>query len=142
MSDFHLEVNQQYGTFEIPIMAPILLLAGDVGQLQHYNEYLSFLDRQCRNFDLVYLVLGNHEFYRTSRENGLRLVRRLEQEESLRSRLRILHRDRVDILDKVSILGYTLHSNIRDENRTVIASKVKDFNMIEGWTVQDHVEEH
>lgn len=105
MSDLHLEVNRQYGTFEIPVMAPVLLLAGDVGQLQHYNEYLSFLHRQCRNFDLVYLVLGNHEFYGTSRENGLRLAKRLEQEECLRGRLKILHRDRVDILDKVSILG-------------------------------------
>ena len=142
MSDLHLEVNRQYGTFDIPVLAPVLLLAGDVGQLQHYDDYLSFLERQCRNFDLICLVLGNHEFYGTSRENGLRLARRLEQEASLRGRLRILSRDRVDILDKVSILGCTLHSNIRDENRTVIAAKVKDFVKIEGWTVQDHVEEH
>ena len=142
MSDLHLEVNHQYKTFDIPVLAPILLLAGDVGQLQHYDDYLAFLDRQCHNFDLVCLVLGNHEFYGTSRENGLRLARKLEQEDKLDGRLKILSRDRVDVLDKVSILGCTLHSNIRDENQTVISAKVKDFIRIEGWTVQDHIEEH
>ncbi|KAK7605630.1 hypothetical protein BKA81DRAFT_226280 [Phyllosticta paracitricarpa] len=57
VSDLHLEVGQQYSSFDIPASAPHLILAGD------YDAYLGFLRRQTEQFETVFLVLGNHEFY-------------------------------------------------------------------------------
>lgn len=33
LSDLHLEINQEYLSFEIPVCAEHLVLAGDVGRL-------------------------------------------------------------------------------------------------------------
>lgn len=53
-SDLHLEVGQQYSSILIPASTPYLVLAGDIGRLA---DYLT----QIEQFELVFLVLGNHE---------------------------------------------------------------------------------
>ncbi|OJD20184.1 hypothetical protein ACJ73_08483 [Blastomyces percursus] len=126
MSDLHLEVGQQYTTFDITPHATCLILAGDVGQLK---------------FVQVYLVLGNHEFFGTSREEGLRLADRLQQEPGLKNKLVLMNRKRVDI-EEVTLLGCTLHSHIPPEAEEVVRSKVNDFRRIADWTVSDHTAEH
>src|SRR3954465_12501273 len=78
LSDLHLEVGQQYGSFKIPPAAPYLILAGDIGRLIDYDAYLGFLAIQTTNFDKVFLVLGNHEFYSLSFTTGLVQARKLE----------------------------------------------------------------
>ncbi|EGX95922.1 Ser/Thr protein phosphatase [Cordyceps militaris CM01] len=66
LSDLHLEIGSQYGSFTFPATAPYLLLAGDVGRLVDYDGYLGFLAAQTARYDAVLLVLGNHEFYQLS----------------------------------------------------------------------------
>ena len=147
LSDLHLEVGQQYSLFDFPRAAPYLILAGDIGRLSSdYSAYLSFLStRCCSRFDYVFLVLGNHEFYGSSHDEVLDIaLSKLEREPILRGRLMVLHRRRVDIpgID-VTILGCTLHSRISPgAAREAVQSKVKDFQRIEGWTVDDHNAEH
>lgn len=70
LSDLHLEVDQQYTSFELPVCANHLILAGDIGRLTDYNGYLHFLQRQVELFGTVFLVLGNREFYKDSFEYG------------------------------------------------------------------------
>lgn len=145
VSDLHLEVYKsdpdQYLHFEIPPKAPYLILAGDIGLLvPHYTRYLSFLRRQTEVFEHVFLVLGNHEFYRTSRAEGLLAAEKMEEE--LQSRLTVLNRKRVDFVDGVTILGVTLHSMISEDNKEHIQRCVNDFHLIGGWTVEDHNREH
>ena len=142
LSDLHLELGQQYSHFHIPASAPYLILAGDIGNLCHYQSYLDFLRRQCDNFRQVFLVLGNHEFYGISRNEGLRLAALLEQEAALQGKLKILNRTRADISSDVVILGCTLQSCISPSSRAVIECKVKDFKRIQQWTVDDHNAEH
>jgi len=142
MSDLHLEAANEYSDFQIPATAPYLVLAGDVGRLQDYQNYLRFLQRQCDKFEMVLLVLGNHEFYGLSRSEGLALATKLEGEDILDGKLKILHRRRVDISPSITILGCTLHSHIRPENEDFIGQKVRDFQRIRDWTVQDHNNEH
>jgi Calcineurin-like phosphoesterase len=142
LSDLHLELGQQYSHFHIPASAPYLILAGDIGNLCHYQLYLDFLRRQCENFRQVFLVLGNHEFYGISRNEGLRLAALLEQEAALQGKLKILNRTRVDMFSDVVILGCTLQSCISPGSRAIIECKVKDFKRIQQWTVDDHNAEH
>lgn len=142
LSDLHLEVGDQYQSFHVPVQAPFLILAGDIGRLQDYDKYLSFIAKQCASFDAVYLVLGNHEFYGISRSDGLACAHRLENDEKTMGRLKVLHRRRLDIGPSLCILGCTLQSHIRPENRTAVEQRVKDFQKILNWTVDLHNEEH
>ena len=141
LSDLHLELGQQYSNFHIPASAPYLILAGDIGKLCDYQLYLDFLQQQCKSFRQVFLVLGNHEFYGISRNEGLRLAASLEQESAVQGKLRVLNRTRADI-DDVVILGCTLQSSISPGSRPIVERKVSDFKRIQQWTVDDHNAEH
>lgn len=148
MSDLHLEFSaptennpDQYLYFEIPPKAPYLILAGDIGLLvPHYSRYLAFLRRQTEAFEHVFLVLGNHEFYRASRAEGLLAAEKMEEE--LQGRLTVLNRKRVDLDGGVTVLGATLHSMILKDRKEQIERCVSDFRTIGGWTVEDHNREH
>ena len=143
LSDLHLEINQQYPSFEIPVSANSLILAGDVGRLADYDGYLELLRTQTERFETVFLVLGNHEFYKESLTTGLEKAKQLEQEPSLNGRLILLHQRRYDIPDShVTIIGCTLCSEIPNEARDIVRSKIQDFRHIQDWTVDDHNAAH
>lgn len=143
MSDLHLEVSNEYSTFSIPNAAPFLILAGDIGRLADYESFLVFIRAQCRQFSRVFWVLGNHEFYGLSRNEGLRRAACLEQEPDLFGRLTVLNRTRVTLEDYgITILGCTLHSMIPPEAEEVVRGRVKDFQRIENWTIASHNSEH
>lgn len=143
LSDLHLEINQQYSTYEFPVCAKHLILAGDVGRLADYDDYREFLRKQTDRFELVVLVLGNHEFYNMSFAAGLERARQLEREPSLNGRLILLHQKRYDVPgSRVTILGCTLWSKVPPESRDIVQSKIKDFQKIEDWAVDDHNAAH
>lgn len=143
MSDLHLEAFDLYDSFEIPRVAPILLLAGDVGRLGSYDKLLRFFQRQCNVFERVLYVLGNHEHYGLTRQRCLELAKQLEEESSLMGRLTLLDRTRVDLDDGITLLGCTLWSHVPDQSKDVVSTKISDFKgHISGWTVDDHNCEH
>jgi Calcineurin-like phosphoesterase len=142
LSDLHLEVGQQYRTFLISVHAPNLILAGDIGRLQDYEPLLHFLERQCANFERVFYVLGNHEFYGVSHDEGLQLADKLSQEACLQGHLHLLNRSRVDIPTNISVIGCTLQSRISTASRSIVQSRINDFTRISNWTVDDHNAEH
>ena len=144
MSDLHLEVGQQYADFAVPVEAPYLILAGDIGRLKDYQPYLEFLRRQCDVFSEVFLVLGNHEFFGTNYTEGIRLANCLEKEPCCAGKLHVLNRNRVDlsISSGITILGCTLWSKISPDVRSMVEMRVNDFKRIDNWTVDDHNFEH
>lgn len=143
LSDLHLELGQQYSDFRIPVRADSLVLAGDIGRLQDYQPFLEFLQIQCHNFQHVFLILGNHEFYGITREEGLQLAMKLTQESVLQGRLIWREHSRFDFFEEnVTLLGCTLHSHISQNSRDIVQSKVKDFSRILEWTVDKHNQCH
>ncbi|KAM5486563.1 hypothetical protein MaudMau93_004905 [Microsporum audouinii] len=141
MSDLHLEVGQQYANFHIEQRATRLILAGDIGRLADYNVFRDFLYIQCENFEAVYLVLGNHEFFGVSRQEGLRLADKLQEEPQMKGRLVIMNQRRVDIED-ITLLGCTLHSHVPTESEQIVRHKINDFRRIMDWSVASHNAEH
>ncbi|KAF8422451.1 hypothetical protein EV426DRAFT_605800 [Tirmania nivea] len=134
--------GMSYEIFPIPqTSAPYLLLAGDIGNLSHYPQYLAFLRIQAEKFNHIYLVLGNHEFYHLSggHAEGLALAAQLETE--LDGKLTVLSRTRVDLVNEgVTVLGCTLWSRITYEQKERISGAVSDFRgRIKGkWGVEEH----
>jgi hypothetical protein len=139
----HLELNHQYQSFTFPVTAPILLLAGDVGRLVDYDAYLHFLTAQTARYETVLLVLGNHEFFGGTYEQGLASARRLETEPALNGRLVLMHRRRWACHKSgTTVLGCTLWSNVPADKADVVASKVGDYKRIDGWTTDLHNKLH
>lgn len=69
MSDLHLEIERgdelDYDKFDIPPLAPILALLGDIGVVAD-GRLFSFVRKQLEKFETVLYVLGNHESYRST----------------------------------------------------------------------------
>ncbi|KAL4945756.1 hypothetical protein BDV06DRAFT_8808 [Aspergillus oleicola] len=143
LSDLHLEIGQQYSSFKIPVCAKHLVLAGDVGRLVDYDNYRTFLKQQTEQFELVFLVLGNHEFYNDTFVAGLERAQQLEKEPCMNGRLVLLNQRRFDIPESsVTVLGCSLWSQIPDESRDMVRMKIQDFEKIKGWNVDDHNAAH
>lgn len=148
MSDLHLEVGQQYLSFDFARTAPNLILAGDIGRLIDYDKgYLAFLQKQTARYEHVFLVLGNHEFYGTSFAAGVARARQLETEPSLAGKLVLLHRnkfvfEKAESGEVVAILGCPLWSHIPGEAARAVGAVVSDFKKIDGWTIETHNAAH
>ncbi|KAI1439489.1 Metallo-dependent phosphatase-like protein [Annulohypoxylon stygium] len=143
LSDLHLELNQQYWTYSIPVSAPFLILGGDIGRLIDYDGYVNFVLAQVSRYQKVFLVLGNHEFYGLSYDSGIEEARRLAQEPRLAGKLVLLNRTRWDDPDSdLTLLGCTLWSEIPDRDCDIVKSRISDFRMIREWNTQKHNEAH
>lgn len=137
MSDLHLERIKYKYTFDKA--GPILILAGDIGRFCDYEPYRDFLEEQCARYDAVILIAGNHEFYGSSREQGLEAAKRLMAEPSMHGRLHFLNRGRFDVpATDVTLLGCTLHSHIAPDYTRL----TNDFERIQNWRVATHNAEH
>ncbi|OQO12577.1 hypothetical protein B0A48_02039 [Cryoendolithus antarcticus] len=139
MSDFHLErIDYRY---EIIKAAPLLVLAVDIGCFCHYDRYCNFLSQQCdpSAFDTVLLIAGNHEFYGSSRDEGLEAAERFINEPCMNGKLHFLDRGRFDVPESnVTVLGCTSHSLIPPDYTRL----TNDFQHIKGWRVRMHNSEH
>ncbi len=155
MSDLHLESRNEVRDAGDPGGGAVLVLAGDIGNLtdegQQYDAYVSFLERQTRNFERVFLVLGNHDFYGTAAvaEGGpsqSETARRLAGEARLAGRLTVLDRKRWDMDDQagspVTVLGCTLWTHIPTHVAAQVVRFVPDYRSIAGWTVETNNAAH
>lgn len=143
MSDLHLEVGQQYLTFHFDVAAPSLILAGDIGRLIDYEGYTSFLQKQTARYERLFLVLGNHEFYGLSFEDGLERAKELEKEPALEGKLILLQQKKFAFDDDGTvILGCSLWSFIPGDSAPAVVAVVNDFKKIEGWSIEKHNTAH
>jgi hypothetical protein len=61
-SDVHLEFDKHADKFTIEAKAPYLALLGDIGR-PHKDTYFNLLNRVSSDFDEVFVIAGNHEYY-------------------------------------------------------------------------------
>lgn len=62
LSDVHLEMRGSLPAPEVPVAAPVLVLAGDIGD-PRLVSYRAFLRACGEGRERVFLVAGNHEYY-------------------------------------------------------------------------------
>lgn len=147
VSDLHLEIPSAYDVFQIPPEAPYLALLGDIG-LVNNDGFLSFIEAQLRKFQIVFLLLGNHEPWHSTWVKTKEKVRQFSDAVERRrstgdlGAFVFLDQTRYDISPDITILGCTLYSQISTQHRERISFGVKDFYYIENWTVEDHNAAH
>ena len=138
MSDLHLE-RDNYAGLQVEPLAPYLLLVGDIGRFVDFEQYRDFLATQCAQFERVLLVAGNHEFYGSSRQEGLAAAEQIVHDPAMSGKLLFMNRGRFNIpTSSITILGCTLHSYIAPDHTKLS----NDFERIRDWRVADHNEEH
>jgi hypothetical protein len=146
LSDLHLDHESQYLTFHIPVSAPFLILAGNIGRLIDYEHYLSFLIRRCNLHEKVFLVLGALEFHGIGWMDGLQLAHKMEKDPVTKGRLEILYETRSDVPGtNITLLGCTLWSKIPDSDTAAILRKIPEFDEkagIQNWDIEKHNSEH
>lgn len=146
LSDLHLDHESQYLTFHIPVSAPFLILAGNIGRLADYDAYLSFLVRRCNLYEKVWLVLGALEFQGIGHFEGLQLAHKMEKEAVTKGKLEVLYRTRSSVPGaNVTLLGLTLWSQIPEAAEEAVLKKIPEFDEAAGireWSVEKHNREH
>jgi hypothetical protein len=146
LSDLHLDHESQYLTFHIPVSAPFLILAGNIGRLIDYEQYLSFLIRRCNLHEKVFLVLGALEFHGIGWMDGLQLAHKMEKDPVMKGRLEVLYETRSDVPGtNVTLLGCTLWSKIPESDTAAVLRKMPEFKEktgIQNWDIEKHNSEH
>lgn len=106
MRDIHLEIGNEVPKFAT--VAPILILAGDIGR-PDMPSLQTFLLAQCERFEHIFFVAGNHCFYDGIYEDRLQQLQKLD---NLDYRIHFLHKKSYVLPNKVRILGTTLWTHV------------------------------
>jgi predicted phosphohydrolase len=126
-SDLHLEFWENRDFLEGTPLQPkgdILLLAGDIVPFVFMDKYHYFFDFISDNFDLVYWLPGNHEYY-----HGDAALRSGVLYEKVRSNVFLVNNISF-IHDGVKLIFSTLWSKISLANEGAIQGSVNDFRLI------------
>ncbi|BFZ64802.1 hypothetical protein YB2330_005955 [Saitoella coloradoensis] len=148
LSDLHLDLHTSYEC-EIPVTAPRLLICGDLGRANdpRYTVFLSSLaERRItgEGWEKILVVLGNHEPLASSWDEAKAVIEAVAVESAKNggSAVEIMWQRRVDIDERMTVLGCTLFSNIPPDKHQIVEDRMPEFGLVEGWTVDKHNAEH
>ena len=125
MSDLHLEFPNAVAP-KFPVVAPILILAGDIGRPDVRSLRMFLLD-QCPRFEHIFYVAGNHCFYGGEYTNRLEQLQELDD---LDPRIHFLHNKSYLLPNSVRIIGTTLWSHVAQQTALRIGQCLNDYRMI------------
>jgi len=126
-SDLHLEFPENNSYVNKNYLKPegeILLLAGDILPFSLDHKKFSFFDFIADNFEAIYWIPGNHEYYGFDIGNSKNPML-----EKIRSNVFLVNNHTIQYKD-VNILCSTLWSHINHENEWVIQKNLADFSFI------------
>jgi hypothetical protein len=141
LSDLHLENPSAYDLFEITPKAPYLALLGDIGVVNDAG-FFHFIAVQLPKFEIVFLLLGNHEPYHSSWTTVKAQINQFSDSQKTAGKLVLLDQTRFDISPDLSILGCTLYSQVDTLHEERVSFGLNDFYLIDGWTVAGHNAAH
>ncbi|KAM3424414.1 hypothetical protein BST61_g6419 [Cercospora zeina] len=158
LSDLHIEFPRAYDVYEITPNAPHLALLGDVGNVSHKDDFLSFITSQLRQFQTVLFVPGNHEAYGSDWLSALQVLKDFErevQEQREEDNGKDQPLGEFVLLDRgiyklpsssaeeqVVILGCSLFSHIPPDRAMAVEMGLADFFQTKSWDTRAHNEAH
>ncbi|CAK7262748.1 hypothetical protein SEPCBS119000_000141 [Sporothrix epigloea] len=161
VSDLHLEIHDDYATYNIEPRAPVLALLGDIGLVASHRLALAgFLARHLRRFKVVLFVPGNHEAYHSTWPRTRQLLQSFEDEVCARrdesgddgamglGELVILDRQAYRLpgplgAPPVIVVGCSLFSQVQPQHAAAIYHGMNDFRLTGGgWDTDAHSMAH
>ena len=126
-SDIHIEYWNKLPC--IAVKAKYLFLAGDIGRLNH-SLFFKFFDYCSRNWEKVFYVPGNHEFY-DSKKNYNELS--FEYKYKLSTKYKnvfYLDNDFVALDDEINVYGSTFWTEPPFSSKNIAKIYINDYNNI------------
>ena len=114
-------------TFNYEPKVQTLFICGDVGEFKNYNSFRDFFTLVNSRYERVYLIPGNHEFYRGEVSQVL-----FGMEDFVASFSNIYFLDNAAVeVDGVKIFGSTLWTNLSNPTSAIKAfQSMNDFRLI------------
>lgn len=133
----HDMVDDEENILPIVKKGSYLALLGDIfdGAKTRDGTYREFLLRQCPGYEAVFVLAGNHEYYRTEHGAGRAALKALCAEVTQllggTPTVHFMDRDRFDLPDQqLRILGCTLWSCVSPDAAQKVASSLSDYSAI------------
>lgn len=126
-SDLHLEFPENRDHYKTNAIIPtgqILILAGDILPFSRIQHFDWFFDRIQNQFEAVYWIAGNHEYYGSDIK-----LRSGIHHEKIRENIHLVNNYKLD-LDNCQILFTTLWSEILPQNYLYIQRGMSDYHHI------------
>lgn len=134
LSDVHLEFMSKPP--KIKVMADVLCLCGDIGY-PFSGIYREFLKQMSQSFKKVFLIAGNHEYYKDKKhgEANMDVINSMIQSIIVNHKLENITflNNSYELYNDVLFVGTTLWSKIPSMNMNDICL-MNDFKQIEGLT--------
>jgi len=127
ISDAHMEMSGNMPI--ISVSGNILAMLGDMADPfddETTRGYKHFLDYYSQLYEIIFIVLGNHEFY--NRDYN-KTINRVENLCSKYKNVFLLNRSSY-LIHNIRILGCTLWSNIPKEYEHKICASLRDYKCI------------
>jgi len=127
-SDLHLENASNRDFLQQSPIKPegeILILAGDTIHIGQSEPYQAFFDRVSRDFEEVYMIPGNHEFYGGADPTAFSVPMKIKVRDNvfLVNNMSIVHKN-------VNFVFTTLWSLIQLRNSMLAEQNIPDFKFI------------
>ena len=126
-SDLHLEFEENKNFLDKNPIQPsgeILLLAGDIIPFHSLNQHADFFDFVSANYESVYWVPGNHEYYHSNIRNAKNPLY-----EKIRHNVFLVN-NQIIPFKNLNLIFSTLWSVISPQNEWVVQQSVSDFSVI------------
>ena len=119
VSDLHLEfpANRAWLTdYPLQPKADILLMAGDLYSLKHFDMVKPFIESFSRDFPLIISTFGNHEFYGSNIEGAYPSVNERISENHIRMNNAVYVHEDIRIIASLLWSHIPLHAQAKVEN--------------------------
>ena len=131
ISDIHLEHGNR---IKIPKIANNLILAGDIGDPSE-DIYSSFLRDISHDFEHIFIICGNHEYYskKRSMQKTECVIREICNQYD---NIHFMQNEAFHFPDSdISIFGTTLWTNVKKCQSWIIKSMISDYRCIPNFTI-------
>ena len=135
ISDIHLEFYNLSKIIKLIPSAPILCLAGDIGNplLENYEIFLKWCSE---NYKKIFIISGNHEYY--NKKYYIHEVDKIIQNKvNLYDNITFLN-NKIEIYENFTFIGCTLWSSIPTNIKRYELNSFNDFKKIRSLTIEKY----
>lgn len=142
-SDLHMEFRDRESLPEIPVVAPYLVIAGDITTHRRPDNYQRLFTQIAPLFRYIFFVSGNHEYYHNptmclmSTETQIR--------ETIEPYSNVIYLQNQTFLipeTDIVVFGTTLWSQIRPEEASSVLNSLNDYRCIPALTINETTHLH